>query len=400
MKINYCLIIILFIIGIYLYNKYYSINNIYFDNNSTTFPHKEVIKVMYDIQSRKDLSLGNASSTYSYLSKEILTNCRNYIKNIVPIKDAKVIFTSGGSESNNLILRGIADYNNSRKCHFITSAIEHKSIIDCCAELIKNNKIELSIIQPINGEIKPESVIKELRDNTVLVSIMHANNETGIINDISSISRAVKLISPNIIFHTDAVQTFSKLYIPIKYVDAVSVSFHKIYGPKGIGCLITNKKLCPQISGSQNYNLRGGTYNIPAIAGALTAMKYTFHDRINKNIRIMKMKNYILDNLIYKYPYFYHIKGRNNLHNTILFSITLPNFCNKKFKKKLDAEGIAISIGSACNSKEKKISHVIQAMKLPPKISKGVFRISIGDYNTILECKKFVKRIKELLNIN
>lgn len=456
----YGLLILLFIIIIFSYIKYsnYTKNsdiinsigsdifcdNIYLDNNGTTKMCSEALKSYLEAT-----RYGNASANYADMAREIIKKSDNLIKYWIG-GDYEIIYNSGASESNSTIFKTITEYYNSknpRPPHIITSSYEHSSILDCVKLLAKWNKIQLTLVDPnIYGIIEPENVFREVRFNTVLVSIMHINNEIGTINDIDKISAGVKRINPNIIFHTDMVQSFGKFKgIGSPYIDAISVSSHKFYGPLGIGYLIVKKtvfeiiKEFPLISGTQNYGARGGTINSSGISGSNSALGKNIQDRDLKNLKLYEMKKYIVEYLITNYQIGdfqnYYMKpdnydpfqgdrecrsfieivflGPNPLlstqisPNTLLFSIVKKtclerHFCNLELRKDLQNRKIIISVGSACHSSldpNSSGSQVLSSIKAPYIIRCGVIRISLGDYNNMGEIKKFCQILSECINL-
>lgn len=433
---------------------------IYFDNNATTTICKDAEKAL-----NKWLNSYNPStdSKIAQPAKEMIENAKHYVLRHcrVTIDDYLVVFTSGATESNCLILRSTVrayrqklkqlDPTGTIKPHIITSSIEHHSTLECLAILESDGDIEVSYVQPnIYGRILPESVKQHIKPNTCLISIMYANNEIGSINDIPKIG---KLAHDNKIpLHTDCVQVFGKYRINLQdnNIDAVSASFHKFYGPRGLGLLILNRKfvesygLHGEINGTQQDGLRGGTENVPAVAAGIAALEYAFQDRKEKNIHLLDLRNSLismLDEKLYLGDYVNYVmaeipvetpsildedkssekKSVDNdvkkdfecvimgppleetshyLPNTLYISFAknkgLP-FCNVELKKFLDKYNIVVSIGSACNTSSPKASHVLEAIRAPPVIKRGIIRISFGDHNTKSEVKKFVKVLIEAI---
>jgi cysteine desulfurase len=408
---------------------------IYFDNNGTTVMSPQAIKVL-----TKWAICYNAStdSKVAKPAKQILEKAINIILDHCNVNNAthKCIFTSGATESNNYIIRAcvkayqskIKKSNNTNILpHIIISAIEHSSIIECVNDLKDRGEIDLSIINPtIYGNILSQDIEKEIKINTCLICVMYANNELPIINNIKSIGDiAHKYKIP---LHSDCVQIFGKIKMDINNlnIDSLSASFHKFYGPKGIGLLIMSNELIngyelkAEISGSQQYHLRGGTENIAGIASGITALQNAFINRKKKNENLYKLRLYCLNKLkgIYKFndikDYIYDNNSvKSNLEivnlgppeskkdfilpNTILLSICknkgIP-FCNINFKKDLDNKNCIISIGSACLTNSDKASHVLSAIEATPVMKRGTIRISFGDNNTIKEINKFVELFK------
>ena len=407
---------------------------IYLDNNATTLICPEAESVYkqwlkcYNPSSTSAISQG-AATMMEKVRNSILKHCGT---------DAKaytVVFTSGATESNCFILRScVESYRKIRqiKPHIIISSIEHHSILECAKLIEEAGYADVTAIAPnMFGCVLPADVEKAIRPNTCLISIMYANNETGSINNIPQIGEIAH--SKKIPMHTDAVQIFGKYPIPVEKnnIDAMSVSFHKLYGSKGIGLLILKNDLIEgydlkgQISGSQENGLRGGTENPPAIASCLAALKCNFKNRKAKNQKLLKMRDYIIDQLTAsdlfklgnyeKYLDPKYVDGLNDvelvilgpprdktnyyLPNTLLISIATPHkkFCNVELKKELDRHGIVVSITSACLTSSSKSSHVLTAIGAPDIIKRGVLRISLGDSNTMEELDQFIPKFLDIV---
>jgi cysteine desulfurase len=409
---------------------------VYLDNNATTFmPNNVKLSIV------NAMDQGNPSGDYDIAkkSKSIIEATKRKIYDICEIDESDfiIMFNSGASEGNNFLLHSIAEslLPTGIIPHFILSEIEHKTSLQCCERLFKNKLIEYTLIAPMkNGLINPYDVLQSIRPNTVLISIMVANNETGGINDILTITRFIKDNGLPIIFHSDYVQLFGKEppKLNMMQIDSITVSFHKLYGPQQCGFLIISKRilnrynLCPMISGSQNDGWRGGTESAFLIAGALAAMNITFHNRHIKNENLMKLKLLLLDLLsIYNIFWFEDmccvqdfyknginiiIYGPKNykqcLPNTLLFSIVNVTrygninhadvICNNKLKDELYKKNIIVSLGSACNKGA--ASYVLKAMNVNNKqLEQSVIRVSIGDFNSYDDIVYFVSKLNEIL---
>lgn len=403
---------------------------LYFDNNGTTPLAHEAAEMF-----RRCSWLGNASASYAAEAQQVIKDTTLIAQEWIGC-DYPVIYTSGASESNNLVLRGMTDaywLKHGTKPHIITSSIEHKTSLECLEMLSRLGRADVTLIDPnVYGIIPAEMVRAAVREDTMLISIMHANNETGAINDIRSIALAVKSQKPDVFIHSDVVQTFGKTPVLMRdwNIDAISVSMHKLYGPLGLGMLILSPvaadMITPQIAGSQNFHLRGGTENIPAIAAAGAAMLKTFKDRAKKNSRLSEMKSYIRGELLKQYDRgcFLQYRGKtdsfspvgfgmeivplgaddeHSLPNTLLISFVrrgplLKHFCNVQLKNDLLKKKIVVSIGSACNTASPSPSHVLNALKAPYVIRCGVIRISLGDENTMSQCRTLVRELIQAVN--
>lgn len=401
-------------------------STLYFDYNGTTFVHPEVIDAVV-----KGFSYGNASADYSSEGKKLLAKFRAKVKTRIDNPNVKVVITSGASESNNTFLRSMAEMFPGS--HFILSAIEHGTSLECAKRLKELGQIKLSLVYPrVDGCIHLADIKKLVRKNTRVISVIHFNNETGSINDIEGIGRFCRRQKPRIFYHADTVQSFGKYKLP-GMIDAYSVSFHKMYGPQGVGCLILDRDLIRlgfqgQIMGTQNFGLRGGTENLAGVSGALKAMEITFTNRVSKNLRLRRMKNLILTLLarsfkVGNYQDYYGLSdhfrgydrewtmvqvggdrydGKDGAPNVLLLSFLKSksdphHFCNVKAKKCLLKRHCLVSIGSACHTKSSGPSHVLRAMKAPFIIRCGVIRISLGDLTTEKDCRELVEHLEDCI---
>lgn len=406
---------------------------IYLDNNATTKCCDEAKKAITEwVQCNSNPS---GSTRLSATSALLLQRTKDYLNQLLNLKGKyTILFTSGATESNCTMLRSIADSWIKRVGtvpHFITGSAEHHSMIECLRSMVDLGRAEVTLIDPNSwGVVDPAAVEKAIQPNTALISIMYANNETGSINPVRDIAAIAH--KHQIPFHSDSVQMFGKYAIDMNKegIDALSMSYHKIYGPMGVGMLIIRDqlvkgyKLEAQICGTQQGGLRGGTENMPGIAGAAASLVFNFDRRSEKNKQLLQWRNEILDQLAKHYPVVeYHAwrkracggakRGTKNskardftivllgpprsetnsyIPNTILMSVVDCNakMCNIKMKRYLESKGIIVSIGSACNTSSKKASHVLESMGAPPEIKRGVLRVSTGDYNTAADIKKFI----------
>lgn len=413
---------------------------IYLDNNATTIMPQQVISQMVAWCNK-----GNASANYASAkqSRNMMSEFRELLSNICGIKacsadefktpapdcNYNIIFTSGASESNCTIVNMILKSWNtatSTKPHIVTTMIEHKSILDMISDLVSRGCVTATYVEPTStGHILPAQIENAIQYNTCLVCVMHANNETGAINDIEQIGAISH--ARCIPFHSDVVQTFGKFHInPIKSnVDSFSISFHKFSGPPGVGALIVKQRLVngyslsPMIYGTQNYGLRGGTENIPGIGASFAATKLCMQNRKDKTINMQRLKEHIVAGIskyfhvmLYKdyvkkmsierdkYIVLMSDITLDYLPNTILLSVVSHKIkvCNARIKEALEKLGIVISVGSACNTASDKASHVLYAMKADEYIRRGALRISIGDTTDKPQVDEFVKQFANVCN--
>jgi len=348
---------------------------VYLDNGATTKVDERVVKKMLPYFTEK---FGNASSLHSFgqQAKLDLDEARNLIRK--KLNADKIIFTSGGSESDNLAIKGIA-YSKG-KGHIITSKIEHHAVEESCKSLEKQGFQVTYIDVDKEGFVNPKNIEKAIRKDTILVTIMTANNEIGTIQDIEEIGKICK--EKNIIFHTDAVQTFTKIPIDMKKmnINLVSISAHKIHGPKGIGALaIYNAEIKRLIDGGpQEFELRAGTENIPGIRGLAEAVKIS-NDKDVKQME--KLRDRLIDGIFKKID---NVKLNGSRKKRLCNNV---NVCFKGIEGEaigahLDAKGIASSSGSACSSKSLKPSHVLKAIGLSDADANGCLRLTLSKYTT------------------
>jgi len=348
---------------------------VYLDNGATTQVDEKVVKKMLPYFTEK---YGNASSLHSFgqQAKLDLDEARNLFRK--KLNADKIIFTSGGSESDNLAIKGIA-YKKG-KGHIITSKIEHHAVEESCKSLEKQGFQVTYLDVDKEGLVNPKDVEKAIRKDTILVTIIAANNEIGTIQDIEEIGKICK--EKNIIFHTDAVQAFTKVPIDMKKmnINLVSISAHKIHGPKGIGALaIYNAEIKRLIDGGpQEFELRAGTENIPGIIGLAEAVKIT-NDKDVKQME--KLRDKLIEGIFKKID---NVKLNGSRKKRLCNNI---NLCFKGIEGEaigahLDAKGIASSSGSACSSKSLKPSHVLKAIGLSDADANGCLRLTLSKYTT------------------
>lgn len=373
--------------------------NVYFDNSATTKIDEEVLKEMmpYLIE-----NYGNASSIYKLgrISKKAIEESREKIAKSINAKPEDIYFTAGGSESDNTIIKGVAYFNKSKGNHIITSKIEHPAVLETCKQLEQEGFEVTYINVNNNGIIDLEELKKSITENTILISIMFANNEIGTIQPIKEIGEIAR--KHKIVFHTDAVQAIGSVPIDVKKlnIDSLSMSAHKFYGPKGIGALyvkngIKFRKLIA--GGHQEKDKRAGTENVAGIVGMGKAIEIATNNIAGNNEKIQKLRDYYISEIKEKIP---NIKINGDLEKR------LPGNANISFESikgdsllfNLDLKGICASSGSACTSGSIDPSHVLKAIKAPENFLNNSLRISIGKYNTKEEVDYLIKNLIEVVN--
>lgn len=378
---------------------------VYLDYAATTPMDPRVIE---EFNSQLKENYGNSSSLHSAGQKaaKTLLKSREILATLIGAERDEIIFTSSGTESDNLAILGVANKNKTRGNHIITSAVEHHAVEKTCHHL-KTNGFEITTL-PVNnqGLIDPKLLEESITDKTILISIMFANNEIGSIEPIKKIGDIAK--KNDIIFHTDAVQAFGKIPINVNDlgIDLLSASAHKIYGPKGIGMLYLRNKGIREgwgkiieplmYGGGHERDLRPSTVNVPAIAAFAKAAELCSNEMQSEIPRQTKLRDKIIDNVLEEIEDTYL-----NGHRTQ----RLPNNVNLGFKfiegesivLDLDAVGIAASTGSACSSKSLEPSHVLLAIGLTPQDAHGSLRVTLGRFTSEEEVDYFLQKLPPVI---
>ena len=366
--------------------------NLYFDIAATTPIIPEVANLIHKINLEH---YGNPSSIHSQGQKShnIIERSRTEIANILGCSVSELYFTSGGSESNNIVLKGLLQAGD----HFITSSYEHPSILGLCEELKKNN-IEITLVKPNkNGIIEPSEIKNSIQTNTKLISIMYVNNELGVINPIEEIGTITS--ENNICFHTDAVQYIGKDEININNlnVDCLSIGAHKFYGPKGIGILYI-KKTCnikPLIcGGGQESGLRAGTENISSIAGMNMALKIAYENLETNKDLVNKHETYFLNKLTNK-QIEYRLNGKNRIPG--ILNITFFGVDGHSLLMNLDMLNISISYGSACSSGSASAPLALLEIGMNNNEARSSVRISIGKMITRENLDTLISKLEQVI---
>ena len=370
----------------------------YFDNAATTQVNQDVIKEMLPYFS---IEYGNPSSLYSIgrRAKRALEEARRKIANIINCKPNEIYFTSCGTESDNLAIKGIAYANKEKGKHIITSKIEHPAVLNTCKELEEQGYKVTYLDVDQNGIVNVEQLKASIKTDTILITIMFANNEIGTIQPIEEIGKIAK--RNNIYFHTDSVQAVGSIKIDVQKlnIDSLSLSGHKFYGPKGVGALYvkTGVPFEKFISGGhQERNKRAGTENVAGIVGIGKAIELAYENLDEYNKKIKELRDYYVKQVEEKIPY---IKINGDMEKR------LPGNSNISFRfiegegllLNLDLKGICASSGSACTSGSLDPSHVLLAIGLPHEIAHGSLRVSIGKYNTKEEIDYLIENLMEIV---
>ena len=370
----------------------------YFDHAATTRVKEEVLREMIPYF---NMQYGNASSIYSIArqSKRAIEDARQKVANAINSKVKEIYFTSCGTESDNLALKGVAYSNMQKGKHIITSKIEHPAILESCKTLEKQgfNITYLNVDE--EGFISLEELEKSIRPDTILISIMFANNEIGTIEPIKQIGEIAKKYQ--IIFHTDCVQAIGNAKIDVNEmnIDLLSMSAHKFYGPKGVGALYVREGIQfdrIQDGGHQEKNKRSGTENVAGIVGLGKAIEIADKNLDEHIKKLTDLRDYYLSQLREKIP---NCKINGSIEKRLPgnANVSFPNVDGEELLLKLDEKGICASTGSACSSGSSNPSHVLVAIGLDKEFANGALRITLGDDNTKEDIDFLVEQLLKII---
>ena len=377
---------------------------IYMDHSATTYVRKEVVEAMAPYHAEH---FGNPSSIYSIArdSKKVVDAARAQVAKALGAEPDEIYFTSGGSESDNWAIKGVAFANRKKGSHIITSKIEHHAVLHTCEYLEKEGFTITYLPVDQYGLVDPAELEKAITDKTILISIMYANNEIGTIEPVAELGVIAK--KHRIPFHTDAVQAIGNIPIDVKAqnIDLLSLSAHKFYGPKGVGALYIRKgvKIDNLIhGGGQERRRRAGTENIAGIVGLGKAIELATADIEGYNRKLRTLRDRLLKGIVDTIPHS-HLNGHPEKRLPGNINISFEFIEGESMLLWLDDEGICASTGSACTSGSLEPSHVLLATGLPVEISHGSLRLTLGNVNTdkdvdfVLEVlPKVVTRLREM----
>lgn len=371
---------------------------IYFDHAATTAVHPEVVEEMEPYFGEM---FGNPSGAYEFSAdvKEIMQRVRQKIADSIRAERDEIYFTSGGTESDNWALIGVAEGLKERGKHIITSCIEHHAILRTCEYLEKRGYEVTYLPVDAEGRVSVGMLERAIRPDTILISIMFANNEIGTIQPIQEIGAVARRYG--ILFHTDAVQAYLHEKIDVKQmkIDLMSASSHKFQGPKGVGFLYVRSGVdLPSFmhGGGQERRKRAGTENVAGIVGMGKAVAIGERDYESNHKKLLMMRNYLIKRIMKEIPYC-KLNGSRRYRLDGNINISFQYLEGESLIILLDMEGICVSAGSACSASEHTISHVLQGIGLSEDLARGTIRVSLGSENTMEELDFFIEKLKEMV---
>lgn len=372
---------------------------IYLDNSATTKPYFEVAEYIHHINHN---IYGNPSSLHKkgIEAEKLIKKAREAISQTLKVSDKEIIYTSGGTEANNLAILGYLEANPRKGKHIITTEIEHPSVLEVYKNLSqKGYEVDYLPVDP-QGYIKLEHLKTVIRPDTSMVSIIYVNNETGVIQPIGEISKIIKACNKETVLHVDGVQAYGKLalYPKTMGIDLLSFSSHKIHGPKGVGALYITKnvRIKPILQGGgQEALLRSGTENVSGICGFGLAAEIITKNLSEQEAHVKRLKYIFLEKLSEISSNYDMISTDEALPN--ILSISFSGIKAEVLLHHLEERNIFVSTGSACSSRKKLHSHVLKAMGIAPKKIEGTLRFSFSPFNTEEEMRVTVEAIKEIL---
>ena len=375
-----------------------NMEKIYMDHCATTPLHPEVMAVMMKFYGN---FFGNPGSVHSFgdTAKKAIEKARRQVAGLLGAEPSEIVFTSGGTEADNMAILGIAAAAPEERRHIVTSAIEHPAVLNACRYLEQRGYKVTYLPVDSQGVINPENVAKAVTDETCLVSIMHGNNEVGVIEALNAISEIVR--AKGAFFHTDAVQTVGKIPLDLgdTAIDCLSLSGHKVYGPKGSGALYVRRGTVIKplsFGGNQEGGLRSGTENVPGIVGLGKACEIALRDMAPQWDHTKTLRDRLEEALTANLSMiFINSAGVDRMPHVL--SASIGGIRGDELVRELDREGIAVSAGAACHAGISHVSYVLSAMGIPEEYSIGTVRFSVGRMNTCEEIDRVAETVIRLV---
>lgn len=368
---------------------------VYLDHNATTPLHADVLQAMLPLM---QAMVGNPASLHRFgrMQRDAIERAREQVAGLADAHPEQVIFTSGGTEANNLLVKGVAA--SASVSRIAVSMVEHMSMLEPAEQLGADCAVDYIAVDS-DGRVTPQTLQQAIRPDTALVSVMSANNETGVIQNVPVLAEIAR--KQGVWFHTDASQAAGKIALSFEDwgVHAMTLSSHKLYGPLGAGALVVDKRLPLQgqlHGGKQEHGLRAGTENVPAIAGFGAAAELAKNELNERAAHALRLREALEQGLLQIRSVKVFAQNTERLPNTVQFGV--KGFDGETLLMQLDRMGIAVSSGSACTSGKTEPSHVLKAMGVPGELALSAVRVSFGKDNTSADVDKLLRALGEIIN--
>ncbi|MGH9715266.1 MAG: IscS subfamily cysteine desulfurase [Candidatus Acidiferrales bacterium] len=371
---------------------------IYMDNHATTQIDPRVLEAMLPYFTEKYGNAASRNHEFGWKAEEAVENARGQIARLINASPKEIIFTSGATESDNLALKGVAEFHRAKGNHIITQATEHKAVLDVCKHL-EEIGCEVTYLPVANdGRIDLENLRRAITPKTILISVMYANNEIGVVQPIAEIGKIAK--QAGVLFHTDAVQAIGKIPVDVERdgIDLLSISAHKLYGPKGVGALYVRRKnprvqLAPMIDGGgHERGLRSGTLNVPGIVGLGKACEIAAREIGEESARMGVLRDKLKDAIL---SHLDEVTINGSMEHRLPGNLNLSFAGVEGDALLMGINDVAVSSGSACTSATLEPSHVLSALGVPEELAHSSIRFGLGRFNTAEDVDYVANRVVE-----
>lgn len=370
---------------------------IYLDNHATTRPDPRVVEAMMPFFTEAYGNPASRTHRFGWEAEAAVESAREQVAAILGARPRDIVFTSGATESDNLAIKGTLEFYRERGRHIVTLETEHKAVLDTCRRLERSGRAEVTYLKPRgDGLLDPDHVAKALRADTILLSVMHANSEIGVIQPVAEIGAIAR--SAGVIFHTDAAQSVGKVPIDVDAmgIDLLSLSAHKLYGPKGCGALFVRARdprvrLTPTMDGGgQERGLRSGTVNVPGVVGLGAACELAGREMVSEGPRLLALRERLRSRLEAELD---EIRVNGDLERRLPGNLNVSFACVEGEALLMSLKDVALSSGSACTSASLEPSHVLRALGLRDELAHGSIRFGIGRFNDEAEIDYVAERV-------
>jgi cysteine desulfurase len=370
---------------------------IYLDNHATTRPDPRVVEAMLPYFGEIYGNPSSRSHRYGWKAEEAVEQARSEVATAIGGRAREIVFTSGATEADNLAIKGVLEFHAGKRRHVVTVATEHKAVLDTCKRLERTGSVEVTYLRPgADGLVDPSAVAAALRPDTVLVSVMQANSEIGVIQPLAEIGEITR--AAGVLLHTDAAQSVGKLPVDVdsQKIDLLSISAHKLYGPKGAGALFVRShgprvRLTPAMDGGgQERGMRSGTLNVPGIVGMGVACRIALAEMDAESARVLTLRERLRERLLAELD---EIQVNGDVSRRLPGNLNVSFACVEGDALLMSLKDIALSSGSACTSASLEPSHVLRAIGVRDDLAHGSIRFGIGRFNDEAEIDYVAERV-------